>query len=397
LRGYKLAGEDVDFDAREVLEAIKLVLPPNRPLEHHEPYINGKESQYVGQCLAAGVIGYEYVEQFEEALKRRLGVDHCIATNSGTSALHVALLAAGVKPDEEVLVPSLTFAATANAVCYVGAVPNFVDGALAINPYKLARYLERDTKPTEDKRGRINRETGRRISVIIPVHLLGSPADMPRLLEVAKSFGLEVIEDAAEALGSVCGNRHCGTQGLAGIFSFNNNKIITTNGGGAIVTNDEWVAAKCRQLVSTARIPHPWLIEHDAIAYNYPMGNINAAIGIAQLEQLDTFLSQKAHLADIYRGCCAGIRGIEFCHHGVGSNHWLSAILVDSRWTHGRDDILGLLHGDNILARCLFTPLHSLVPYKAFPRDGNLLYAEDSWRRMICLPSSARLAHDLPA
>src|SRR5581483_10872880 len=265
---------------------------------------------------------------------------------------------------------------------------------LGINAYKLSRYLERETTASPDKRGRINKRTGRRISVIIPVHLLGSAADMPRILEVARAYGLEVIEDAAEALGSFSGNSHCGSQGVCGVLSFNNNKVITTNGGGAVITNDEWIAAKCRQLASTARVPHPWLVEHDAVGFNYSMGNINAALGLAQLEQLDTFLARKRALADAYCRACADIRGIHFCGPNPGSNNWLNAILVDPRWLGGRDEILQALHDEGILARALFTPLHTLIPYTGYPRDSSLLTAEDFWKRAVCLPSGVDLSND---
>lgn len=394
--GYKLAGGD-KFDVGDVLAAIRNVLPKRRPIGHHEPLINGRESAYVHECVDRGVVGYDYVDRFEHEIATRVGVDYCVATSSGTSALHVALLACGVAPNDEILVPTLTFAATANAVCYVGAVPNFVDGAFGIHPHKLAAYLARETVPAADKKGRINKTTGRKIWGLILVHLLGRPAETARIMEIAQSYGLEVIEDAAEALGSVSGNRHCGTSGLAGIFSFNNNKIATTNGGGAIVTNDEWIAAKSRQLASTARVPHPWLIEHDALGFNYPMGNLNAALGLAQLEQLDAVLDAKRNLADDYGRCCADTRGIQFLVPVPGGNNWLNAIEVDPRWEGGRDEILRALHADGIFARCLFTPLHSLAHLQSFPRDANLLYAEDAFKRTICLPSGPGTINDRPA
>ncbi len=393
MRSYKLAGED-NFDPIAVLEAVRSVLPKRRPIGHHEPQINGTEATYVRSCLNSGVVGYDYVDRFEAALAARVGVDYCVATSSGTAALHASLLSCGVKPNDEVIVPTLTFAATANAVVFAGATPNFVDGALGINAYKLQRYLDRTTSASPNRRGRINKDTGRTITTIVPVHLLGSPVD-PRVFEIASAYGLEVIEDAAEALGTTSGNRHCGTNGLAGVISFNNNKIVTTNGGGAILTNDEWIAAKCRQLVSTARIPHPWLIEHDAIGFNYSMGNINAALGLAQLGQLDAFLESKRQLAAKYRRCLDDCRGIQFLEPDAGSNNWLNAVMVDPRWTGGRDKILRELHEDGLRARCIFSCLHTMHHFADYPRDENMMYAEDAHRRMICLPSGAGLVNDL--
>lgn len=381
-------------DVSDFVARVASVLPKRRPIEHHEPEINGTELDSINSALVAGISGRKLADEFSASLSKACDVPYVTLTSSGTAALHVALLAAGVEPNDEVLVPSLTFAATANAVVFAGAVPNFVDGALGINAYKLRCYLIRETGRHESKVGRVNTKTGRRIRAIVVVHLLGCPADIAGLSKVANDFGLVLIEDAAEALGSQAGNRPCGAHGLVGILSFNNNKICTSNGGGAILTSDPWVAAKAWQLSTTARLEHPWKVEHDAVAYNYRMGEINAALGLAQLERLEEFLVRKSNLAGKYSNALAGCRGVGLLaprmHSGDRCNNWLVAVELDSRCASQRDEILDALHAEGIKARALFTPLHQLPMYKDHPRDS-MGYAEDTASRLICLPSGAGL------
>lgn len=384
----------MSLDPRAIIAAIKTVIPTTTPAELHKPDINGHELKFVTECVTGDLVGYEYVRQFEDRLSEITGAPYVIAMASGTAALHIALMAAGVKAGDEVLVPALTFVATANAVSYIGAVPNFVDGTIGINAYKLRRYLERETRRSDDGSGRVNRRTERRIAAIVPVHLLGVPADIAGISAVAEEFGLIVVEDAAEALGSSAGNRHCGTFGSAGVISFNNNKMVTTNGGGALLASEEWLTAKAWQLSTTARLAHPWKMDHDAIAWNYRMANLNAALGLAQLERFDDLLKRKNALAGRYRRAFDGVGGVEHvgadraCRTGVActSNYWLNAILLGGEHAHRRDEVLGAMHAEGIKARAIFTPLHQLPMYRDCPRD-NLGYAEDSARRMICLPS----------
>src|SRR5580693_8002485 len=278
------------IDIPQIVEAVASVLPARRPIGHHEPSLDVRDLAAINECYYTGLTGYGFINRFEEAIAKACGVRHAIAVSSGTAALHLALMAAGVKPGDEVLVPALTFVATANAVVHAGAVPNFVDGPLNINAYKLRCYLSRETVRAPTGGPRLNRRTGRPVTAMIVVDLLGVPADLAALEAVASEFGLAMIEDAAEALGSRAGNRACGSHGRAGILSFNNNKIVTTGGGGVVLTDDDWLAAKVVQLATTARLPHQWAVEHDAVAWNYRMGTINAAVGCAQMEKLDEFL-----------------------------------------------------------------------------------------------------------
>lgn len=375
-----------------LVAAIASVLPKRRPIHHHEPYTLHCEKENIEQCLEQGIANDHWVKKLEEELRRTCGTTQAIATSSGTAALHVALLAAGVKSGEEVLVPSLTFAGTANAVSHCGAVPNFVDGPLGINPYKLRRYLERTTCANPNRRGRLNCATARVISAVVVVDLLGFPADWQKLSEVADEFGLILIEDAAQALGAKIGNQPCGSFGKAAILSFNNNKIVTGNGGGALLTNDEWLASKAHQLATTARTTHPWRVEHDAIAYNYRMGAINGALACAQMDRLPVFLVAKRALLARYEAAVADLKAVALLKatepwHG-DPNYWLSTLIFTKPGdcTAERDALLEELHQNGIYARALFTPLHKLPMYAGNPRD-KMQYAENTFSRTICLPS----------
>lgn len=377
-----------------LISAIESVLPKRRPIQHHEPCINGQEAAFIEQALKEGIAGNHFVQELATKVASQCGTTQAIITSSGTAALHVALLASGVRAGEEVLVPTLTFAGTAHAVSYCGATPNFVDGTVSVNAYKLRRYLERTTCPNPEKRGRLNCKTGRVISTLIVVDLLGFPADytggrVGGLTQVADEFGLTLIEDAAQALGASLGNRQCGSFGKAAILSFNNNKIVTGNGGGAVVTDDEWLAAKAYELANTARVQHPYRVEHTAIGYNYRMGNLNAALACAQMERLSKALAAKKRLLNRYKEAGLAPFVLEASEPWQGQpNYWLVTLWVDNR-----DDLLKELHAKGIYARALSTPLHQLPYYKDCPRD-NLDYAEHTFSKAVCLPSGVGLCVD---
>lgn len=381
-----------------IVEAAKQVLPARRPIEHHEPWIEAFEGYAVNGCLTKNIVGHYYVDKFEEKLRQITGAENVVAMSSGTAALHIALLVTGVLPGEEVIVPASTFVGTANAVCCAGAIPHFIDCGLAINPYKLRQYLAKQTTPAIDKRGRINKETGRLIKAIIVVHLFGFPSPIQELMEIANNFGLEVIEDAAEALGSTILNRQCGTF-CTGILSFNNNKIVTTNGGGALLTNDPWIAAKARQLSTTARVDHPWEVIHDAIAFNYRLPNLNAALGVGQLTRFERILAAKRELARSYSDNFAGVGGshlVRGLHPCPGRpNYWLNVLILDVGNQAFKDKILKALHDEGIKARASFIPLHKLPMFKNNPRSDNVMHmAEDLYRSAICLPSGPGLVNE---
>ena len=361
----------------------------------HEPEFNNQAETLVLDCLRSTYVSSvgEYVQDFETELAAACGVKHAVAMVNGTAALEVALRVVGVEPGSEVLLPSLTFVATANAVSHLNAVPHFVDvedRSLGIDSDALVRHLKKVGRQTG---GRLfNKETGRRISAIIPVHVFGHPVAMDDLNAVANTFDLPVIEDAAEALGSQYKQKQCGSLGSAGAFSFNGNKIITTGSGGAVVTNDSRIADLARHLSSTAKLAHPWEFEHDSVGYNYRMPNLNAALGVSQLMDLATRIASKRILAAAYESAFSDQDGLRVLTEPsyATSNYWLNAIILDSAAVDSRDAVLARLHKLGFMARPIWKPMHKQVMYADAPR-AKLPITEDFAGRIINLPSSAHL------
>ncbi len=377
------------------MEALRNAVGPG-PCALHEPRFNGNEKKYLNECINSSFVSSvgKFVERFENDLANYTGAKYAIATVTGTAALHIALLLAGVEPGDEVLLPTLSFVATANAVRYCGATPHFVDSesnTLGIDPRALRIWLE---KCTEVKSGvTVNRFTRRPIRALVPMHTFGHPCDLGGLLEVASDFNLVVVEDAAESLGSWYKDKHTGTLGLLGIFSFNGNKTITTGGGGAILTNDPELAWRAKHLTTTAKTPHDWDFIHDEIGFNYRMPNLNAALGCAQLEQLPAFLSSKRRLTQRYLDEFAGILGARIFTEPVGStsNYWLQTLLLEQSDFGQRNEILKVGNYAGFMMRPSWTLLHRLAPYVDCPR-APLLMAERLEKQVINLPSSAGLA-----
>ena len=382
--------------AERVVHALTAVLgPPVKPLALHEPRLHGREWAYVKDCLDSGWVSSvgQYVSEFERRLSEICGVRHAVATVNGTAALQVALLVAGVGRTDEVIVPTLSFVATANAVAHCGAVPHFADSqeeTLGVDPVKLRDYLAR----IAEIRGAtcFNRTTGHRISAVVPMHTFGHPVDMDALLDVAARYRLTVIEDATEALGSRYKGRAAGSIGRLGTLSFNGNKIITTGGGGAILTDDDELARRARHLTTTAKKPHRWSFDHDEVGYNYRLPNINAALGCAQLEQLDGFVRAKRRLAERYKQAFSEVHEVRFFEEPrfATSNYWLNAILLDEGVSAQRDDVLAATNDAGFMTRPAWTPLHRLPMYAQCP-SMDLATAERIERCLINLPSSAIL------
>ena len=379
--------------AADIVQIVRSVVGPG-PVAFCEASIGEAEAASVAACVRENAVGYQAVDRLQSMISNICGTEQGTAVSSGTAALHLALMAVGVRVGDEVLMPTLTFVATANAASYLGAIPHFVDSRdydLGVAPFKLRRYLARIVEQQEGKP--TNRRTGRHISAIVATHLLGHPAQIDEIAEIAAAHGIPLIEDAAEALGSTFNGRPCGSFGAAGAISFNGNKIVTTNGGGAVLTNDPWIQAKVWTMATTARLPHPWLMEHSELAWNYRMGNINAALGLPQLERLGDLVGAKRRLAARYIDAFVGAAGASTFieREGCRSNYWLNAIMLDPHPTAAkRDEVLAALHTDGIGCRALFTPMHELPFYKDNPRD-NVEMAMDIWRRTVCLPSSAKL------
>ena len=384
------------LDTRAILIALKSVLPADQgAVALHEPRFAGNEWSYVKECLDTGWVSSvgKFVDRFEQQLADYTGTRRAVATVNGTAALHMGLLLVGVRPGDEVLVPTLTFVATANAVSYCGATPHFVDsekGTLGMDPEKLNIYLRgiADVK----QGGCYNRETGRPIRALVPVHTFGHPANLDGLAEVCSRFRITMVEDAAESLGSFYKKKHTGNWGRVSALSFNGNKTITTGGGGAILTNDEDLGRVAKHLTTTARVAHSWELTHDRVGYNYRMPNINAALGCAQLEQLPVFLQQKRSLAKRYEQAFAGVDGVSFFMEPVEakSNYWLNTLLLDKKHAGARDALLELTNKNGINTRPAWTLMHRLPMYGQCPRM-DLSKAEDIASRLINIPSSAIL------
>jgi aminotransferase in exopolysaccharide biosynthesis len=378
-----------------ILEAIRAAVGPG-PCALHEPQFGGNESEYLQECLDSTFVSSvgPFVDRFERDLADYTGASRAIATVNGTSALHVALLLAGVEPNEEVLIPTLSFVATANAVRYCGAVPHFVDSeerTLGMDPVALRDWLQECTNMHSGVLR--NRITGRRIRAVVPMHTFGHPCDLEGLLAVASDFNLVVVEDAAESLGSWYGGQHTGTFGRLGILSFNGNKTITTGGGGAILTDDPDLASRAKHLTTTAKVPHRWNFVHDEVGFNYRMPNVNAALGCAQLEQLPKFLASKRRLIDRYLDAFEGTSGVRILQEprGCSSNYWLQTLLLGDADISVRDSVLEATNDFGFMTRPSWALLHGLAPYLGYPR-APLPVAESLERRIVSLPSSSGLA-----
>ncbi|WP_027363347.1 LegC family aminotransferase [Desulfotruncus alcoholivorax] len=379
----------------QIVSAIKSVLPAKKQIGLHEPCFAGNEWAYLKGCLDSGWVSSlgSYVTKFEQMLAEFTGAAYAVATVNGTAALHTCLLLAGVKPGDEVLLPALTFVATANAVSYCGGVPHFVDSApdtLGVDPSKLADYLQ-DIAELRDGNC-YNRITGRRISVLLPVHTFGHPVDLDALLEICRFYRLVLVEDAAEALGTLYKGRHVGNFGRLAALSFNGNKIITTGGGGAVLTGDAGLACLAKHITTTAKLPHLWEFVHDRLGYNYRLPNINAALGCAQLEKLPEFINKKRELAERYSRAFAGLRGVSFFTEPpfARSNYWLNALLLDEARAGLRDMLLEESNRWGIQTRPAWRLMPELPMYGDCPAM-ELVVAQSLARRVINIPSSAVL------
>jgi perosamine synthetase len=378
----------------QVVSALRAVIG-NKSAVLHEPSFSGNEWRYVKECLDSTFVSSvgKFVDRFEADLAVFTGAKHAVAMVNGTAALHIALKLAGVKVGEEVLIPALTFVATANAVAYCGATPHFVDSeerTLGVDAVKLRDYL---THNTEQRAGQcINRTTEKIIKALVPMHTFGHPADMDGLMAVAHDFNLALVEDAAESLGSYYQDRHTGTFGLMGTLSFNGNKTITTGGGGAILTDAAELARHAKHLTTTAKLPHPWQYRHDEIGYNYRMPNINAALGCAQLEQLPAMLKAKRELFQRYQAAFATVSGIRLMEEPAQclSNYWLQTLVLDTKYADQRDTLLQATNDAGFMTRPAWILMHELVPFRECPRM-DLAGAESLVQRLINIPSSSSL------
>jgi aminotransferase in exopolysaccharide biosynthesis len=364
---------------------------PEGFLPLHAPVFTGKAREYVLDTIESTFVSSvgEYVSRFEEQLRALTGAAHAVACVNGTAALQVALCLAGVKSGDLVLTQALSFVATANAITHAGGEPLFLDvdtDTLGLSPDRLRSFLE---KECENVGGTcLHKASGRRIAACVPMHTFGLPCRIGAICEACAQWGIPVVEDAAEALGSFHNGRHCGTFGLLGTLSFNGNKIVTTGGGGAILTNDPELGQRAKHVTTTAKRPHRWEFYHDEVAWNYRMPNVNAALGCAQLERLDDFVTHKRELAKRYATLFANTPW-RFVMEPAGSksNYWLCSVLFTSRAE--RNAFLQATNDVGVMTRPAWEPLHILPMYRNCLHDG-LAVTLDIADRLVSLPSGVR-------
>ena len=355
----------------------------------HRPVFEGNERQYLVDCIDSNFVSSVGVKvtEFEEKVAEFTGSKYAVATVNGTAALHVAIELAGVKPGDEVISQALTFIATCNAISYAGAKPLFIDvdvDTMGLSPAALKGFLEKNAEKCPS--GTFNKLSGKRISACVPMHTFGFPCRIAEIAAICADWKIALIEDAAESLGSYVGSRHTGTFASMATLSFNGNKVITTGGGGMIITDDSELAKRAKYITTTAKVPHPYEFFHDEIGYNYRMPNLNAALGCAQIERLDEFLKIKMQLADQWANFFND-RDANFVKavDGNKANHWLNSIILDSK--KDRDDFLKLTNDNNVMTRPIWTLMPKLPMFKCCQTDGlkNSLWLED---RLVNIPSS---------
>lgn len=355
----------------------------------HRPVFEGNEQSYLIDCIDSNFVSSigPKVTEFEEKVAEFIGSKYSIATVNGTAALHVAIELSGVKPGDEVISQALTFIATCNAISYSGAKPLFVDvdlDTMGLSPTALQNFLEKNAEKRLE--GTFNKSSGKRISACVPMHTFGLPCRIKEIASICNDWNISLIEDAAEALGSYVGDRHVGTFSKMATLSFNGNKVITTGGGGMIITDDADLAKLAKHITTTAKVPHPYEFVHDEVGYNYRMPNLNAALGCAQMERLDEFLAIKNKLAEQWNQFFYG-QNINFCIAANGSkaNYWLNAIVLDSRID--RDEFLKFTNDSGVMTRPIWRLMSQLEMFKDCQNDGlkNSLWLQD---RVVNIPSS---------
>jgi perosamine synthetase len=376
----------------DVVDFIRSIHKTDSFIPLHEPRFLGNEKKYLNKCIDSTFVSSvgKFVDKFEENIANYTGVKYAVATSNGTSALYISLLISGVERDDEVITQPLTFVATCNAINYCGAQPLFIDvdkDTMGLSPSALQFFLATNTTVTNNQC--VNNATGKIIRACISMHTFGHPCRIDEIKSICDQYHLALIEDAAESVGTLYKEKHTGTFGQIGMMSFNGNKVITAGGGGCIVTNDAEMANRAKHLITTAKVPHKWNYSHDMVGYNYRMPNLNAALIVAQLEQLDGFLSNKRCLAESYKDFFANSE-IQFVAEPENSksNYWLNAIILKNR--EQRDLFLETTNSQGIMTRPIWTLMHKLPMFKN-AQCGELTNAEWLEQRVVNIPSSVIL------
>ena len=377
---------------QKIVDFIKKTFNTNEFIPLHEPRFNGNEKKYLNDSIDSTFVSSvgKYVDTFEKEFAKTVGSKYAIATVNGTAALHISLILADVKKDDEVITQPLTFIATCNAISYIGAKPIFVDvdlDTMGLSPTSLKEFLEKNCELKENTC--INKITGKTIKACVPMHTFGHSCRIEEIKDICDTWNITLVEDAAESLGSYYKEKHTGTFGKVAAFSFNGNKIITSGGGGVIVTDDEVLAKRAKHITTTAKIPHPYEYVHDEIGYNYRLPNINAALLVAQLEQLNDFLTAKRKLALKYKEFFSK-NDITFIEEAKNSksNYWLQAILLKDK--KQRDEFLEFTNKNAVMTRPIWRLMNELEMFKDCQKDDlkNAKYLEE---KVVNIPSSVIL------
>ncbi|MEG1563698.1 MAG: LegC family aminotransferase [Bacteroides sp.] len=376
----------------KIVNYIKELFPAQEFVPLHAPCFAGNEKRYLNECIDSTFVSSvgKFVDRFEEEVAAFTGSKRAVVCVNGTNAIHMALMLVGVERGDEVLTQPLTFIATCNALSYCGAHPVFVDvdrDTLGLSPAKMEAWIEAHAELRGDTL--YNKQSGRRIKACVPMHTFGHPVHLDKLVEVCHKYHLELVEDAAESIGSSYHGQHTGTFGRIGVLSFNGNKTITTGGGGMLLFQEEDLAIAAKHLSTQAKVPHRWEFVHDEIGYNYRMPNINAALGCAQLETLPLFLEKKRELAALYQLFFNHI-GVEFVTdtEGTASNYWLNAVLLKDR--EERDAFLEYTNDHGVMTRPIWQLMNRLPMFEQ-AECGDLSNCEYLNDRIVNIPSSVRL------
>jgi aminotransferase in exopolysaccharide biosynthesis len=378
---------------KEITDFIKQTFNSSEFIPLHEPKFIGNEKKYLNNCIDSTFVSSvgAYVDKFEKEFASYVGSKYAIATVNGTSALHISLLLANVTKDDEVITQALSFIATANAINYTGAKPIFLDidiDTMGLSPKALEKFLITNCEIINNQC--INKMTNKQIKACVPMHTFGHPCKIDKIKSICDKWYISLVEDSAESLGSFYKEKHTGTFGLVGAFSFNGNKIITSGGGGVIVTDDESIAKRAKHLTTTAKVPHPYEYSHDEIGYNYRMPNINAALLVAQMENINKFLKSKKELSEEYKIFFDNINDIKYINEptNASSNYWLQAIQFINK--QQRDEFLEFSNQNGVMTRPIWKLLNTLDMYRNCQTDEliNSKILEDT---IVNIPSSVRV------
>ena len=377
---------------KKLISFIKKMVDSKESIFLHEPIFEGNEKKYLCDAIDSTFVSSvgPYVNKFEKMISKVTGAKYSVATINGTSALHAALLVAGANNETEIITQPLTFVATANAISYTGSKPIFIDvdkDTMGMSPRKLRKFLENNSKIIKGKC--INKKTEKQILACVPMHTFGFPCRIQEIKSICDEFNISLIEDSAEGLGSKIKNKSIGTFGLMGVFSFNGNKIITTGGGGVIITNNPIIYNKIKHITNTSKVLHKWEYVHDEIGFNYRMPNINAALGCAQLEKLDEKIQRKNKLSIIYKNYLKNSSIIFF--EGIKNskpNNWLMTIIFSSK--EKKEKFLALSNESNVMTRPVWRLMNRLEMYNRCECDNinNSIWLSD---RVVNIPSNLKI------